>query len=716
MSGLSPVTLVLNGFALALALGFMFIVLWYDSRKRVIQFYATFMLMVTLWNLGALMAQALALLPANNAITSIAFSLTELGYSGASVALYIFLTLLSGTHVRRFSLLAFLSLGVLIAYRLFLLLAASPTSAVDEAPPLATFSIVFFVIFDLLSLYLGWLYRRKIRDALMVTGVVVFVTGQGVALLNPELGIVALATVISSLGALMISVAIVRQEIITPITSLTAQLNTTRGVSMSISSQLDPGTILSEITVQSARLSGADAVGLFLRERADLELVNVYNLPDEMRHMRVEVGRGLIGRAAEMQTSLYIENYGRDWKGEDDLKYARSTFGAVVCVPLRYREEVIGVLLVVSGKQGRLFRREEIQVLELLGAQAAVALAHTRLFDEVESARSTLETLLNSTENPVVAFDAAYNLIFANPAALNLTTLNAAIREHRIHELLLPNGDAPENVYEIKLDERDYLCHLGRLGSVQLEGWVAVMQDVTQLKELDRMKSEMVRMVSHDLKNPLMGALLYIDLLRETASSAQNEMLTVIEQQMDRMQRIIRGVLDVEKVRLSSVLSEPVMVKPLVERAMTELRRQADSKQILFEAENPDDTLCFIGDADQFQRALVNLMENAIKFSDDGGRVTVRAYRDGEQIVFCVEDDGIGIPPELHDRVFDRFFRGRQQGAEHVAGSGLGLSIVKTIAENHRGRVWLENVDARGTRVFITVPAGDSGGLDVQLE
>jgi signal transduction histidine kinase len=230
------------------------------------------------------------------------------------------------------------------------------------------------------------------------------------------------------------------------------------------------------------------------------------------------------------------------------------------------------------------------------------------------------------------------------------------------------------------------------------------------------MKSEMVRMVSHDLKNPLMGALLYIDLLRETASSAQNEMLTVIEQQMDRMQRIIRGVLDVEKVRLSAVLSEPVMVKPLVERAMAELRRQADSKQILFEAENPDDTLCFIGDGDQFQRALVNLMENAIKFTDDGGRVTVSAYRDGEQIVFCVEDDGIGIPSELHDRVFDRFFRGRQQGAEHVAGSGLGLSIVKTIVENHRGRVWLESAGARGTRVFITVPAGDSGGLDVQLE
>jgi signal transduction histidine kinase len=417
-----------------------------------------------------------------------------------------------------------------------------------------------------------------------------------------------------------------------------------------------------------------------------------------------------------MLTSLYIENYSRDWKSEDDLKYARSTFGAVVCVPLRYREEVIGVLLVVTGKQGRLFRREEIQVLELLGAQAAVALAHTRLFEEVESARSTLETLLNSTENPVVAFDGTYSLIFANPAALKLSTLNTAIREHRIHELLLRDSDAQDKVYEIKLDERDYLCHLAQLGSVQLEGWVAVMQDVTQLKELDRMKSEMVRMVSHDLKNPLMGALLYMDLLRETATPPQNEMLNVIEQQMDRMQRIIRGVLDVEKVRVSSVLNEVLAVEPLIERAMAELRRQADSKQILFDAEIVDDTLCFIGDADQFQRALVNLMENAIKFSSDGGRVQVRAYREGDQVVFCVEDNGIGIPDELHDRVFDRFFRGRQQGVEHVAGSGLGLSIVKTIAENHRGRVWLENASTQGTRFYISVPLASAAAGEGELK
>jgi two-component system, OmpR family, sensor histidine kinase VicK len=142
----------------------------------------------------------------------------------------------------------------------------------------------------------------------------------------------------------------------------------------------------------------------------------------------------------------------------------------------------------------------------------------------------------------------------------------------------------------------------------------------------------------------------------------------------------------------------------MIETAVKELNRLANDKNIKIDMDVQGHPLAFLGDAEQFERALVNLVENAIKFTLEGGTVTVRVRQDGDKILFEIHDTGIGIPPELHQQVFERFFRGRQKGVEHVTGSGLGLSIVKTIVENHRGRIWLESVERQGTTFYVSVP------------
>jgi signal transduction histidine kinase len=212
-------------------------------------------------------------------------------------------------------------------------------------------------------------------------------------------------------------------------------------------------------------------------------------------------------------------------------------------------------------------------ICSVLGGQAAVAIAHSRLFEEqreltvaVESARSQLETVLVSTENPVVAVDREFRLIFANPVARKLFSIPDYVGERMITEILpveaLPAlnrsvlRDLRRNrvhIYEVSLDNRVFLCHLARLGGARVAGWVAVLNDVTQLKELDRLKSEMVRWASHDLKNPLTGAMLYLDLLSESLDASEHDdarqAVGVIEKQLDRMNRIIRGIMDVELKR-----------------------------------------------------------------------------------------------------------------------------------------------------------------------
>jgi signal transduction histidine kinase len=214
----------------------------------------------------------------------------------------------------------------------------------------------------------------------------------------------------------------------------------------------------------------------------------------------------------------------------------------------------------------------------------------------------------------------------------------------------------------------------------------------------------MVRMVSHDLKNPLMGAMLHLDLIRDMATPNLTEPLNTVERQLERMNRIIRGVLDLEQIRNGLKVSEINNLSDITGRAIYDLKHLAYDKHIHLSLDAEEDHLFFKGDPDQMERALTNLIENAIKFTPEGGRVEVSLKQSTECVVVEVRDTGIGIPEEMHQKVFERFFRGRQKGIEHVSGSGLGLSIVKTIIENHHGTITLSSDYGGGTTFTVYLP------------
>ena len=171
------------------------------------------------------------------------------------------------------------------------------------------------------------------------------------------------------------------------------------------------------------------------------------------------------------------------------------------------------------------------------------------------------------------------------------------------------------------------------------------------------------------------------------------------------MNRIIGGILDLERVKSGIPAPEVCRVRTAVQHTVDELQHLAQDKRITIITQIHESLPDFLGDSEQFERALINLVENAIKFTPTGGEVTLRVRPDESEIIFEIEDTGIGIPPELHERIFERFFRGRQKGADHISGSGLGLSLVKTIVENHNGRIWLESQEGIGTTFFVALPA-----------
>ncbi|GAB5491416.1 MAG: hypothetical protein Phog2KO_16310 [Phototrophicaceae bacterium] len=722
-----PSALFINGFTLALATAFLLIILWYDIRRTVNQFFALFLILVQLWSIGFFLTEVVTLIDAPPQLFNIGYAISQAGFVGSSVSLYALMTVIAGVQPRRFRFLTTTYLVIGIGYSI---LTSFASVGLADTTQSRIFSGIFFFGFDLITLYVTWRYRRKFDSLTLIIGNFLFVLGQGITFINPNLGVVTLATSFTSVGALAISIAIVRRELINPLLERGTQLETMHEVSVAIAKQSTTDSVLKSITEQASQWLNADASGIFLKKENYLQLVAIHNLPTGILDLKTDIGTGVAGRVAENNQSIYLENYARDWQKGGIFDFAQETFGSLICVPLNYANDVIGVLMVVSGIHGTLFEKEDVRRLELLAGQATVAIAQANLFAEQKSlttqlsvAHQQLQTVLSSTENPVIAVDRQLNIIFTNPAAESVFGLDT-IHSRENLTTVIPSYALPTNyskalksirykgsfTYEIEVDNTTYLCQVASLGeNRRVDGFVAILNDVSELKELDRIKSEMVRMTSHDLKNPLQAAFANLELLRDDVDEINDDEIALsvdnIENQLNKMNRIISGILDLERVRIGSTLSEICQPKLIIEDAVAELADIARQQQITLETDIADNLYEFLGDIDQFKRAIVNLIENAIKFSSSEGRVIIKAENIEKQIHITVEDNGIGIPEDLQAKIFDRFYRGHQQGAEHISGSGLGLSLVKAVIESHNGKIWLTSQATIGTTFYVTIPA-----------
>ena len=722
----TPFTIIFNILMIALSMGFLIIIAWYDIRRRVNQFFAIFLVFMLVWNVGFLLRGVAPILESSEQFEAIATGMTQVGFVGASISGWALVTMIFGVQPRYVRRWTFFYLVSAIGFTIGLVVTDKINSDNTQTISVSAF---FFLIFGLLTLFVIWRYWRKIQSLGLILGVLLFVAGQSLSFLNPELSIVPLSVTVSSIGTLIISFTIIRRELITPLLERSKQLESMHEVSIAITSRIATDAVLTEIAQRAAEWLGADAAGIFLKREDILELVAIHELPQAILHHKLNLGEGVAGLVATTKESKYLENYGRDWHETEDLPMARGTFGSMICVPLVYGNEVIGTLMVIASTQGTLFEKSDMSLLELLAAQAAVTISYGNLFntqklltDQLASTNEQLGTVLRGTDNPVLAVDRNMNLIFTNPAAENVFGLDTLHSRANVRRAL-PRAALPSNYrdalkalrsrgayrYEVELEGKTYLCHVARLGDERIEGFVAVLNDVSELKELDRIKSEMVRMTSHDLKNPLQAATANLELLREDIVTLENPEISMsvnnIEHQLQRMSRIINGILDLERVRLGS---NPVTVchpDEIVTEAVDELKAMADEQEVRLITQVADNVADFMGDVDQFKRAIVNLIENAIKFNKPGGEVGITAKNRAHYVMFAISDDGIGIPEHLQGKIFDRFYRGHQPGAEHITGTGLGLSLVKAVVESHNGHIRVESQPGLGTTFYITVPA-----------
>ncbi len=742
MSAANTIALIVNALTIALSLFMLILLLWQDSRSATNLFFGLLMVMGVIWSAGMLLGRVTAYMGSLGLLTEWGVRLLRVGFTGSCFGLYLFTVILSGGQGRFFMRIAGVGIVLILIYQGFL--AFSTTAPAFDVRPDGTLRYTFgseatviYVGFIAATIGVAVQRRRKIRDRGLLAGIHMYALGMLIELISPELRDRSAGMDISSIAALLISYSLVRVQIIEPLSGRAHQLRAVRDVGLAITSRVRLQEVLSTIAAQAAGVLQANGAAIFLAQGGTLELAAVHNMPSIFLGQRLAIGEGLAGQVAVTRQSARLEDYRRDWTGQPDMPFAKTSFGAVLAAPLVFADEVVGVLVVIEGPQGKRFDREDMRLVDLLGPQAAVAITNSRLFerqraltDELEAAKNQLETVLTSTENPVIALNRRLEVIFANPAAVALFE-DQPLSGRSIHDIV-PAAAMPSNlyqavrdlyhkrtyIYELTVRDRTYLCHLGLLGRPRPQGFVAVLNDVSELKELDRLKNQMIRMTSHDLKNPLSAAMFHIELLQEEGAGIFTEEMindvNTIWVQLERMNRITRGILDLERVQSGMLNYEECEIEQIVQASLHEFEDQATKKGVTMEKHLPDSLPIVTGDRLQLTQALNNLVENAVKFTPAGGKISISAEHVEDHVVIHVADTGVGIATEDQPRVFERFFRAHHPGQEQISGSGLGLSLVKAVVDAHKGRIWLESEVNKGTTVHLVLPARQAVAADVR--
>ena len=386
----------------------------------------------------------------------------------------------------------------------------------------------------------------------------------------------------------------------------------------------------------------------------------------------------------------------------------------------------IGVFHTFNKRGGQRFTEEDVTLLIALARSAASVISSARLYIAVSDEKRELERTLQGMLAGVLVVDADGRVRLMNSAARRIfgvaTTdgtgrpLAQVVHNEEIHELVQSclNGRAEANS-ELSIylpEERIYQVQTALLrgDTSDISGVVTTFNDITELRSVERMKSEFVSTVSHELRTPLTSIKGFIRTLLDDTEGyydhdMQMEFYRIIDTECDRLVRLISDLLNLSRIEsgrsLELVLSE-VNLARLVDRVVEAQRSYTSSHE--FDVLVPDDLPPVIADQDKVEQVLTNLLSNAIKYSPDGGKISVHARAVGESVAVSVIDQGIGIPEEHLGRLFTRFHRVDSRDTRKQYGTGIGLYLVKHLVEAHHGEITVESKLGEGSTFTFVLP------------
>ncbi|HEY5294844.1 MAG TPA: ATP-binding protein [Gaiellaceae bacterium] len=391
--------------------------------------------------------------------------------------------------------------------------------------------------------------------------------------------------------------------------------------------------------------------------------------------------------------------------------------GAALCVPLTAHGQTIGAITLRMESSGRRLRDLDLRTAEELALRVAVAAENARLYEELER-RARAARVLETIADGVVLLDEQEDVLLWNNAAEAITGIRAADVVGRPAHAVLPGytgnvaaaaADGRPQTVPVEIEGRELWLSFS---AVQFgDGTAYAFRDLTEERGIEQMRSDFVATVSHELRTPL--AAIYgaaITLRREDLeleAELRNRLLEIVAEESSRLAEIVNDVLlashlDSGRLRLNIQSVDAVEATAAVIETIE--ARLPDNVTLSLSA--PKHAVPVAADNQQLRQVLTNLVDNAVKYSPDGGPVEVTISPQGRTVRWLISDPGLGIPASERRRVFEKFFRLDPNMTRGIGGTGLGLYICRELVRRLDGRIWVESNGGKGSTFVVELPAG----------
>lgn len=479
---------------------------------------------------------------------------------------------------------------------------------------------------------------------------------------------------------------------------------------------------------------------LFNKEEGDLVATKpAFGFTDEeIRRFRIRATQGISGQVFRENKPVILYDAVNDERTlKENVALLNVHNGA--CVPLiaEKRDEenrvidrtTIGVLHVFNKRYGNIFIDEDLHLLERLAKNASAIIQNAQIFREVVEEKEELEHIIESVYAGLMMINKQGRIMQMNTTARKMLAVETVdvlgkqyyevLENSRVKDIIVRSITNDEEVTEevgVCLEgddeERTYQTQtaLVRDNDGSSIGAVAIFNDITEIRNIERMKTAFVSTVSHELRTPLTSIKGFISTLLADEENyydvpTQREFYQIIDTECDRLTRLISDLLNVSRIEAGRALDlnpKEVTLPPLIEKVLS-VQRSYTNKHTLI-AQIDDDIPVIIADEDKVDQILTNLTNNAIKYSPNGGDVILTCKRNGDGVIMSIKDSGMGIPEEHLPKVFERFHRVDNRDTRKVGGTGIGLYLVKHLVEAHGGKIWVESEVGKGSSFIFTLP------------
>jgi PAS domain S-box-containing protein len=439
---------------------------------------------------------------------------------------------------------------------------------------------------------------------------------------------------------------------------------------------------------------------------------------------KIAVGDGIVGLAAREGRGVVVADVSQDKNFSDADKFGGVETFAIIVAPIQAQGRAIGVIEAIN-PIAKSFDPDALLVMTGIGGLAGTTIQNAQLFERLQAAHQRYHELFEDSIDPMLITDWDGRIIEANRQAVLLSGYD----EETLHTLSIgqlhevnwnKTGKEFETLranrtcsYESSLHRQDEShmpveVHARRVEFDETDSIQWILRDITERKELDGLREDLTAMIYHDLRSPLANIVSSLDVLYSIAPEDDKEtvltVLKIAENSTDRIQRLVSSLLDVNRLESGQPVADQKAVDPIpmIANVVLDVEPVAKGRRQAISVDLPKELPSIWVDEDMARRVLINLMENASKFTPSNGKIQAGARQDGDWVHMWVKDNGPGIPATDQDRIFDKFTRLR--GKNKPGGLGIGLAFCRLAVLGHGGRIWVESEQGKGTAFHFTFP------------